>query len=330
MSKKGCLVTAVIVIIIIIILIACAGVCILFGSVFSEYDLSSIGEAEKETLVQGGDDKIVVIDIEGLIMDTDSESDLWGSSYASSGKISKYIDSAIDDPDIKAIILSMDTPGGDVYASDIIYNKVKEAQASGIFVVTLMKGTAASGGYYIASTSDEIIASPLTITGSIGVLMQAQSYDGLYEKLGIETVTITNSEGDYKTGAGLFDDDPTGEEDQIYQEIVDETFEKFLSVIIEGRNLDRQEVLEIADGRVFTGQQALELGLVDELGAFDEAVTAAEELAGITGATVIKYEDYDFWSSLAGYVSNVVNPTATVVKNLDLQPGPKLKYLYEE
>jgi protease-4 len=212
----------------------------------------------------------------------------------------------------------------------MIYQKVKEAQENGIKVVVLMRGVAASGGYYIAAPADYIVANQLTITGSIGVVWQFQSLDGLYDKLGIEMRTITNSEGDYKTGEGLFDEDPVGEEDQIIQEIVDETFNQFIEIIVEGRGLDRNKVLEIADGRILTGQQALDKALVDELGDFTVAKERAEELSGITDATVIEYIEYDFWSMFASYFTSVVNPTASVANTLDIKPGPRLMYLYQE
>lgn len=331
MSKKSCLIIALIVVVILIILFACCGIGVLFMNALPEYDLSAFDESsQSEVVVEGGADKVVVIKVEGVIMDVESSTDIWGTTFASSQQISQYIDNAMADNSVKAIILSMDTPGGDVYATDLVYNKIKEAQASGLKIVTLMKNTAASGGYYIAAPSDQIIAHQLTITGSIGVLAQFQSLDGLYEKLGIETRTIANSGADYKTGEGLFDDDPSGEEDQIYQRIVDEAFDRFVSIVAEGRSMDRGEVLAIADGRVFTGKQAHEVGLVDELGAFEEALTAAEELAGISDATVIGYQEYDFWSMFAGYVGNMVNPTARVVDAIDTQPGLRLKYLYVE
>jgi protease-4 len=221
----------------------------------------------------------------------------------------------------------MDTPGGDVYASVIIYEKIKEVQQKGIPVVTLMRGTAASGGYYIAAPSNKIIAHQETITGSIGVRLDVQSVEGLYEKLGFETRTMTNSGGSYKTGEGLFDDDPNGEEDKIYQKIIDETFDRFVMVVAEGRGMEKNEVLKFADGRVFTGLQAKEVGLVDEIGGFDKAMSVAAELAGVDDPTVIRYTQKDFWSSLMGYVSVLINPTAQIAKYVDATPGVRLRYM---
>lgn len=329
MSKKGWITIAIIVLIIGGVLACCIASCVLTLYAIPSSDLSSAYETQTTVLSSGGSDKIAVINVEGIIMDVAAESDIWGSAYASSPIICDYLNEAINDDEVKAVILSIDSPGGDVYASDIIYNKIKEVQQSGKVVVVHMKGVAASGGYYIAAPADAIVASPLTITGSVGVYMQFQSMDGLYEKLGIETRTITNAEGEYKTGAGLFDDNPNGEEDKLYQEIVDETFDKFVSVIEDGRELNRTEILEFADGRVMTGQQAKELNLVDELGEFEQAVQTAEDLAGISGATIFEYESYDFWSMLAGYTAGIINPAAPLVQSLDIQPGPRLMYLYD-
>ncbi|MDD3647132.1 MAG: signal peptide peptidase SppA [Candidatus Dojkabacteria bacterium] len=330
MSKKGCLAITVVVIIIILILAVCGVFCVLIGSSFAEYDWATSGSENYKVVYQGGDDTIAVIPVEGVISDTSDSSDLWGSSIASSQIISDNIDKAIEDSNVKAIILNVNSPGGDVYASDIIYNKIKEAQAQGVKVVTLMRGTAASGGYYIAAPSDKIVANAITITGSIGVRMDFQSLAGLYEKLGIESRTITNSEGEYKTGEGLFDNDPSGEEDKIMQDIVDEAYDRFIGIIAEGRKMKENDVVELADGRILTGKQAKEAGLVDILGGFDEAVAAAEQEAGITNATVVSYDEYDFWSMLMGYVSNVANPTAEVMKLIDPTPGAKLRYIYAE
>jgi len=330
MSKKGCLIVSIVVIIVFIILVTCGALCLLSSEFFSSYDISSMSDTTYETVSKGGDDKIAIIKIEGMIMDVEEESSLFGSSYASSQKICKHIDSAISDSDVKAIILNINSPGGDVYATDVIYNKIIEAQSNGIKVVALFRNTAASGGYYIAAPADNIVSSPLSLTGSIGVRLDVQSLSGLYEKLGIETRTITNSDGDYKTGDGLFDDDPNGEEDKIYQKLVDEYFNKFLTVVSEGREIEKDDLSEYADGRIFSGQQAREIGLVDNLGDMETAISIAEDLAGIEEATVIKYNDYSFFNMFAGYVLTSINPSYSLTKLIDPTPGIKLKYLYTE
>ncbi len=328
MSKKSCLISSVIALVIVIIIVACGLVCMLLSKVVSDYDFDASRVAEEKVIEKGGDDKIAIIKIEGTIMDTDTSSSLLGTSYASSQQIIKYLNYVIEDDSIKGVILSIDSPGGDVYATDIVYNKVEEVQSYGKKVVTLMKNTAASGGYYIAAGTDKIVASPITITGSIGVRADVQSLDGLYEKLGIETRTFTNSGGNYKTGEGYFDDNPDGEEDEILQTIIDEYFDRFVNIVSEGRGMEKDELLEYADGRIFSGTQAKEKGLIDDLGGYELALESVESLAGISNATVVEYQENNFWTSLAGYVSNVVNPTASVIKLIDPTPGVKLKYLY--
>lgn len=330
MSKKSCLIIIVISLILLIILFACGAICYLLSESLSNYDVESLNTNEVNTLTEGGQDKIAVINVEGIIMDTDTSSDIWGSTYASSRKIIEDLDKALSDDEVKAVIININSPGGDVYASDIIYNKIQEVQEQGLIVIALMRNTAASGGYYIVASADRIVASPLTLTGSIGVRMDVQSLAGLYEKLGIETRTITNSNGEFKTGEGLFDDDPNGEEDKIYQRLIDEYFDRFVSIVAEGRKKEKDEVLEIADGRVFSGKQAYEVGLIDVLGGYDEAVEEAEKLTNIENATIIEYKEYSFWNMFAGYVSNLVNPTAQVTKLVDPTPGVKFKYLYME
>ncbi len=330
MSRKGCLVSLAVFFVIIILFISCGILCFLFVKLTSNFNTDYLYKPESETLTYGGKDKVVVIDVEGIIVDADSEFDFWGADIASSGKIVNYIDNAMKDEDVKAIILNLNTPGGDVYASDVIYNKIKEAKSKGIKVITLMRGIATSGGYYISSPSDKIVANELTITGSIGVYMEFQSLGGLYEKLGIKTRVITNSRGNYKTGEGLFDDDPEGEEDKIYQKLVDDAYSRFVEVIADGRGLTKEEIYKFADGRIMSGKQALDFKLVDFLGGFDDAVSIAGKEANIENPTVIKYKEYDFFKSLMGYVSTIVNPTSRVMELVDTTPGIKLRYLYVE
>ncbi len=329
-SKKGCLAVSIISLVIILILCGCAAICVWLGSSISDADMSGADQLKSKVVEEGGEDKIVVIEIEGMIYDMEESSGLFSTTFASVDKISKYIDAAIEDKSVKAIILSMDTPGGEVYASDRLYNKVVEAQTKGIKIITLMRSTAASGGYYVAAPSDKVVASPMTITGSIGVRLDVQSLAGLYEKLGIKTRTITNSNGDYKTGSGLFDEDPNGEVDKIYQRIVDEEYDRFVSIVASGRDMKESEVRKIADGRVFTGKQAKREKLVDELGDFDTAIESANEEAGISDPTIIKYEDLDFWSTLFDYAGLVIKPEVKLLESLRVKPGVRVLYLYEK
>lgn len=327
MSKKGCILISIIILILLILICACCAGAVVLTSSTSTNLSSEINKLNTKTLTEGGDDKILVIPINGTIMDVETQSDLWGSNLAGSRTIIDELNEASADSSVKAVVLDINSPGGDVYASDEIYKKILETKDAGKKIITVMRGTAASGGYYVAAASDKIVASELTVTGSIGVYLQVQSMEGLYEKLGIKTRTITNSNGTYKTGSGLFDSDPNGEEDQIYQKLVDEAYDRFVTVVSEGRNMSKEEVKKLADGRIYTGKQAFDLKLIDQIGNYEDAIALAQEEAGISDPTIIQYEKNSFWSILYGAVSNFGNPIAQFAKYYDLTSTVKVQYL---
>jgi protease-4 len=178
------------------------------------------------------------------------------------------------------ILLYMNTGGGGVYESDELYTAlVAYKEATGRPVWAYMANTCASGGYYVCAAADRIVANPNTTTGSIGVYIALTDVSGLYGKLGIETVLVRS--GNNK-GVGIEGVPITGEQRAVYQSVVDESYERFISLVASGRGLPLGEVRALSDGRIYTGSQALELGLVDELGEWD-AVRGAFE--GETGAT---------------------------------------------
>ena len=151
----------------------------------------------------------------------------------------------------------------------------------------------------IAVGSDKIVAHPGAITGSIGVILEVTNLDGLYEKLGIESRIFKS--GEFKDQSGVFDSDPDGEADRIMQGIVDEAYEDFVSVIVEQREMDETTVRELSDGRVYTGLQAEENGLIDSTGDMDDAVDVLEVLIGDTGLSIVEYTEGGFWSSFYEY-----------------------------
>lgn len=325
MSKKAIIIITVIVLILLGIGCFCFGIFYLISQ--SSSDLQSQNSNMVESvLISGGEEKIAVIDVKGVILDTDQSSNFLGESYAPASLIVEQLENARTDDNVKGIILNIDSPGGGVYPSELIYQKIVEVQNEGKPVVALMRSLAASGGYYVAAPADKIIASELTITGSIGVVIQAQNLEGLYEKLGIETVTITNTGGEFKTDEGLYDGDPDGELEQIYQTLVDESYDHFIEIIVEGRGMSTEEVKILADGRIYTGRQAMEQGLVDELGEFEEALATAKDLTGVSNPTVIQYEQLDFFSLFSGVLGNFVDPASQLAKQLDVKPGLQLEY----
>lgn len=185
-----------------------------------------------------------------------------------------------EDGSIPVIVLRIDSPGGVVAPTQEIFDEIHKTRKAGKKVIVSMGSVAASGGYYIACAADSILANPGTLTGSIGVIMQMPNVRGLFEKLGIDWAVVKS--GEYKD-TGSFARRLTGEERQYMQTVVDDVYGQFVDAVVEGRSLTRDEVLKIADGRVFTGNQAKSLGLVDRIGTYQDAIGLAADIAGITG-----------------------------------------------
>jgi len=227
--------------------------------------------------------KVAVISLSGPITNGGSYSFL--SSTITPGSVRQQLNKAEKDAAVEAIVLRVDSPGGEVVPSDEISAMVEKAKESKPVVVS-MGSMAASGGYYISAKADKIVAFPGTATGSIGVISQIPNLKGLYEKLGIEMQTFTG--GKYKDMySGLRELTP--EEKEIMQQMVDVYYEQFIGVVAEGRGLDKEEVRNLATGQLYTGTEAKELGLVDELGGLDTAIDLASELAGVTSPRVEYY-----------------------------------------
>jgi len=213
------------------------------------------------------DDRIALIKIEGVILDsTDTIEEL-----------QRYKDSS----GIKAIILRINSPGGGVVPSQEIYEEVKKIRDEGEKKVVVSMGTvAASGGYYIASASDRIVANPGTLTGSIGVIMELANVEGLFKKIGVESVVIKSGRNK-DVGSPFRKMSP--EERVILQQLMDDVHDQFIQAVAEGRGLTEAEVRELADGSVFTGRQAQELGLVDDIGNLQDTIRLTADIAGIKG-----------------------------------------------
>ncbi len=216
-------------------------------------------------------DKIAVVEVKGVITQSSSVIE----------EIHRYL----DDDGVKAIILRVDSPGGGVGPSQEIYREVVKAKGKKK-IVTSMGAVAASGGYYVACASDLIVANPGTITGSIGVLMQFSNFEELLKKIGIKGVTLKS--GEHKDiGSPLREMTP--EEKRIMQETLDNVHQQFIQAVAEGRKLDRAKVVPLADGRIMTGEQAKQFGLVDKMGNLEDAIDEASKLVGITGKPQVIY-----------------------------------------
>ena len=285
--------------------------------------------------------KIAVITVEGLI--TDHADDEEGNNLVD--VIKAQLDRADDDDRVKAVILKVDSPGGEVMASDEINKAIANFEADdageagvparkGKPVICSMGSLAASGGYYISAPCRWIVANELTLTGSIGVIMHGYNYRGLMDKVGV--VPMTFKSGEYKDM--LSPDRSTNEipagEHAMVQALIDETYGKFKDIVSEGRtaahDLNKKEGRALApdwedyaDGRVLSGTQALKLGFVDELGDFDDAVERAEKIAGIKNANLVEYQErYDISNFLSMFGQSGKAPNLKLDLGIDI---PKLR-----
>jgi protease-4 len=241
--------------------------------------LAKGNRSQGETVAsRSGDGGMVgIIEINGAIMGDHSATGLFSGGTAGAQTIMQQLRQVSGDPGIKAVVLRINSPGGTPAASQEITDEIIKLKKSGVKVVTSMGDVAASGAYWIASASDLIVANPGTITGSIGVIMQAQNYQGLMDKLGVSSNTIKS--GTFKD-MGSPDRPMTGEEKEIFQSMVEDTYSQFVETVARGRNLSPGDIREL-NGKVLTGRQALEAGLVDKNGNLYDAISLAGEMAGL-------------------------------------------------
>ncbi len=235
-----------------------------------------------------GNSKVALIEITGLISHA-AAGGLVPSGGNSVDRLVAQLEKAEDDPQVKAVVLRINSPGGSVAASETMYAEIERFRHdSGKPIVVSMSEVAASGGYYIALAADRIYAQPSSITGSIGVLIQTINFAEGMRRVGIESRTVTS--GSNKDMASPLE--PMQEEHYaILQSTVDEFYVSFRELVVSqrGQALAQSRVDMLTDGRVFTGAQALEHGLVDENGGLRDAFAGAQSLAGLEGAKLVKY-----------------------------------------
>ncbi len=272
---------------------AVVGGLFLVNLFFPDMDLSS-------------EDRIALIRVEGVIMD----------SQATVGELKRFS----ENPSVKAIVLRIDTPGGGVVPSQEIYDAIKRVRnKSNKAVIASMGSVAASGGYYIAAATDRIVANPGTLTGSIGVIMETANVEGLLQKIGVEGVVIKS--GKYKDmGSPLRK--MSAEERGLLQAVMDDVHKQFIEAVAEGRSMELKAAQVLADGRIFTGRQAKEAKLVDELGDLEDAIQLAAEVVGIEGEPKVVEPRRRF--SLRELLDSKLS---MMFPKLDVQPGISLKYL---
>ncbi len=281
---------------------------------------------EEEYVSGEGPEKIVAVPVEGTI--APAESSLGGvEPTATPEGLADALRQAADDPSVQAVVLEINSPGGGVTASDQMHQSILDFKKNTEKpVVVSMGDVAASGGYYISTAADRIVANETTLTGSLGVIFQLTNFSEAADKYGISQVVIKS--GKFKDIGNSFRK-MTPEEREILQSLVDESYDEFVDVISEGRGIPKERVREIADGRIYSGSQARELGLVDSFGGLDEAAAIAAEEAGATETTVVRYvETPTFTETLLASFAPREPEVEQVMDAAGLNLEPKPYYLY--
>ena len=287
-----------------------------------------------EEVVKEGNElkKIVILDVNGVIQDTGETSSSLQSSGYNHQDFMKKLNYIKEDDSVKGIIIKVNSPGGGVVESAEIHDKLAEIQKKSKKPVYISMGSmAASGGYYISTAAKRIYASPETMTGSLGVIMEGINYEGLADKYGVDFVTI-------KSGKHKDIMSPTRkmteEERQILQSMINNSYQGFVKVISEGRNLPVNQVKKMADGRVYDGRQAKDLHLIDGFGYLDDVVNLMKKQEKLTGARVVRYSDSlglgSLFSMQAKKLMGENVEMAGFMKILSKPNSPHLMYLYAE
>ena len=274
----------------------------------------------------GSRNKIALINVAGII----SSSPVDPSGYTMVNYIEDQLDLAARDSQVRAVLMKVDSPGGEVLASDEIYHRILDFQKeTGKPVVASMGSLAASGGYYVSAPCQWIVANDLTITGSIGVIMAGYNWRELMDKVGVTPQVFKSGEFKDMLSPDKRPSEITEEEKQLVQGMVDETFERFKEVVREGRSLAEtrnegegrslaENWEEYADGRIFSGSEAHRLGFVDELGNFETAFERAKELVDVSSANLIQYRQPFRLGSLLRLFGQAEQRTIRVDVGLDV------------
>jgi protease IV len=252
------------IIILALLFFAGIGLMILLGI----YSYASKKEAMESVFAH---DRIAVVRIENVIMTSEA--------------VVKRLEDLRNDASVKGIVLRLNSPGGGVAASQEIYEEVKACKKAGKRIVSSMSSVAASGAYYIACASDTVVANPGTITGSIGVIFQFPYIKDLFDKIGVSFEVVKS--GQYKD-AGSAHRKITPEERKLFQGLIDDTWMQFVEAVADGRHMQLEAVKKVADGRIFTGRQAKDAGLVDVLGTFEDAKVLTKRMCGLPDDALIR------------------------------------------
>lgn len=289
-----------------------------------------------ETVVEEGDkdQRIAELKVEGTIQDT-GESSIFSDEEYNHQFFMKQLKAIQHDSSIDGVLLTVNSPGGGVYESAEIAKEIRKIQAKKIPVYVAMKTMAASGGYYISASADKIFATNETMTGSIGVIMSSLNYADLLKKLGVSDQT-------YKSGAlkdmGSATRKPTKEDEKVLQDFVDSSYNRFVKVVSSGRKMSPTDVLKIADGRIYDGQQAKKNGLVDTIGFPEDALKALQKDKNLSDAEVFQYDTIstgfgNSWlgskvAELQGLKPSAQSHLTQVLEKIGTPEAPRPMYYY--
>ena len=277
------------------------------------------GPLEEIEVSGNGTNKILILEVSGLLTSSRPNSilDRLFNRPSLPARFKEELSKAIEDENVKAVVLRINSPGGTVTASDILYHEVLEFKKKRkIPVVACIMDLGTSGGYYLATASDQIVAHPSTVTGSLGVIMLTINGSGLMEKIGLEAHTIKS--GQHKDMGSPFRK-MTAQDLAIFQSVIQSFYEQFLRVIEQGRpHLTKEKIRQLADGRIYSASQAKKVGLIDKIGYLDDAIAVAEQEAGVTEAKVIMYERRGgYHPNIYAQWGNAVGNSGLIIPKLD-------------
>jgi len=281
--------------------------------------------------------KVLLVDLSGVLSSSESGG-LFGSTKNDIEEMKEILKKAEEDSYIKAVILRINTPGGEVTASDILYREIKEfKKKTGKPVIAVMMDISTSGGYYVAMAADKVYSVSTSLTGNIGVIYILPKLEGLASKIGIEMRVIKSA--DKKDMSSPWRDF-SPQEREILQSLINNYFEQFLKIVAENRkNLTMEKIRTLADGRIFSAQQALDAGLIDGITTLPDAIQLARKSAGISDSRVVMYnrpqdvKENIYSSSSSDHIPSAKGDTQGGVINLNangfmLNPAPRFMYLW--
>ena len=288
------------------------------------------GPLEEQVLSGSASSKVVLVDVSGLIGARETR-----GVYPRPGQVATFkevLTLAAEDPEVKALVLRVNSPGGTVTASDVLHHELLAFKARReIPVIATIMDLGTSGGYYVAAAADKIVAHPSSVTGSIGVIMLQLDASGLLEKIGVEANAVASGR---MKGMGSPLRRMTAEEREVFQGVIDSFYERFLDVVQRGRpQLGTQKIRALADGRIYSGVHAKQLGLVDEVGYVDDAIELAKDAAGLQDVTVVTYHRpgqyrHNIYSSFTGGGAALAHLSNLDAMTLLRSGTPQFMYLW--